>query len=192
MRYGIRSITMDDIAREMGVSKKTIYQLFSDKQEMVAEIVRTHCQETSCQMQEVENQTVNAVESLLIGTSHMRQQMSQMHPTFLYDLQKYMPGAWQTFVEFKERVIITTLEGNIRRGQAEGLFRADANPEVLARLRLEQVQMAFDPTIFPSDQFQLANVQEQFIMHYIRGLVTPRGLDFLEKAIVEKSNISLS
>lgn len=175
MRYGVRSVSMDDVARELGMSKKTLYQSFSNKDEMINEVAKAHIQMEKDQFQDIEARSANAIEELNNMTSCMRDMMKGLNPSLLFDLQKYHPTAWNVFLEFKMNFLLGQLERNIQRGLDEGYYREGINAKVLATLRIEQVQLVFDPKIFPQSEYNLIEVQLQVLDHFIYGLLSDKG-----------------
>jgi AcrR family transcriptional regulator len=175
-RFGVKSVTMDDIARELGVSKKTIYQHFPDKDEMVYQTVLLEMEKDQCEFETLRAGNYNAIERIMYGTEMMRLQFADMNPSLIYDIQKYHPRAWQVFQDHKHDFILNGIREELRQGVTEGLFRADLDVEVLARLRLEQFELGFNHQVYPAGQFTLVQVQLAFADHFIRGIVTEKGL----------------
>jgi TetR/AcrR family transcriptional regulator, cholesterol catabolism regulator len=180
LQYGFRSISMDDIARHLGVSKKTIYQIFEDKDEIVCEVATRHFnREKELCRERIFDQAENPVHELLQVSRHIKTSTANVNPAVMFDLQKYHPKAWQIFKEFKQGFILETLKRNLNEGIKEGLYRPEINVEVIARLRLEQVQLAFDANAFPPTEFNFFDIQLEFLDHFIRGIVTEKGLQLL-------------
>jgi len=175
LRFGVRSVSMDDIARHLGISKKTIYQYFRDKDELVTEIASNYLEEDKKTYQAVMDAASNAIEESFACTQCLRKQLEQMNPSLLFDLQKYHPGAWQAYLEYKNGFIKSGIIKNIERGISEGYFRPDINPEIIATFRLEQVQLAFDEDLFPKNKFEISTVQLHLFEHFIQGLLTEKG-----------------
>ena len=175
MRFGVRSVTMDEVARELGMSKKTLYQSFSNKDELVVEVSKLHIQMEREQFEEVEKSASDAIDELYRITSCLRKMMQGLNPSLLFDLQKYHPDAWQMFLNFKHDFIKTAVARNVKNGIDEGNYRKEINPEVMARMRMEQVQAVFDPKVFPSQEFDLVEVQLQVLDHFIHGLLSDQG-----------------
>jgi TetR/AcrR family transcriptional regulator, cholesterol catabolism regulator len=189
-RYGIRSVTMDDIARDLGISKKTIYQYFADKEEMVMEVTKAAFDEQRCEWEAVTNMARDAVHELMLAAEHIEKAFRSMNPNLLYDLRKYHPASWDIYVQHKDSHFYQQVVSNLRRGVAEGYYRKEIQVEVIAKLRMEQVQMGFDPKVFPPDRYALADVQLQLLDHFIHGIVTLKGyslvVQYKKEAHVEK------
>jgi AcrR family transcriptional regulator len=179
MRYGCKSVTMDDIARHLAVSKKTIYQFFRDKDEVVSTFAwnQFDC-EKGC-MKEIMETAKDAVDETMLISRHMRETFSKINPSLLYDMQKYHAKAWEAYADYKQSFVADHIRNNLRRGVAEGLYREDIDVEILARLRLEMIQMALDPRIFPPSRFAIIDIQMQMMELFVRGIATKKGFDLL-------------
>jgi AcrR family transcriptional regulator len=179
LKYGVRSISMDDIARELAISKKTIYQFFSDKNEIVVLITKQYLLEQKEKFDRIQIGASNAIEKLYRATLHARDIFEAINPSVLFDIKKYYTDAWVLYLDheknFMFKVTISILEEGIR----EGLFRSDINPRILATLRMEEIKLAFDRIIFPDDAFNFQEVQLQILEHFFYGIVTEKGYALL-------------
>lgn len=180
-KYGIRSVSMDDIARHLSVSKKTIYQYYKDKNEIVNLSLKLHMDMNKMEYDEIFVDSSNAIEELANVSKCMRKGFTDMNPSLLYDLQKYHPKSWKLWMDFKNEYIKNQVQENLHKGIKEGYYRKEINPEVLARLRVEQVQLAFDESVFPKSQFNFKELQLMFFDHFVHGIVTPKGKELYEK-----------
>jgi AcrR family transcriptional regulator len=181
-KYGIKSVTMDDIAKHLGMSKKTIYQFFTDKNEVILTLIEKTMSVNRCDFDEIANHSKNAVDEILELMKHLGKMFSKMNPNLFYDMQKYHPEAWQAFRDFKEKYIFEKVENNIRKGIEEGLFRKDLKIKIIARLRLEQLELALQPNAFPPEEFNLAEVQMTLLEHYLHGIATIKGHRLINKS----------
>ena len=107
--------------------------------------------------------------------------VQNLNPSLLFDLQKYHPDAWNLFLDFKHNFIRTTVADNIERGISEGNYRVEINPDVMSRMRMEQVQAAFDNKVFPPSEFDIVEVQMQILDHFIHGLLSEKGRQLYSK-----------
>lgn len=177
-RYGIRSVTMDDIARDLGISKRTIYQHYSDKEAILALVIEEEIRSQKCEMEKLEELAENPIEEAMYATVQMQETLADMNPTLLYDLKKYYPNAWELFQTYKYEYIIRNMRDNLLKGIEMGLYRPDIDVEVLALLRVEQIVLAFDPTVYPSKRFNMMHVQTQFLNHFLRGILSEKGFEY--------------
>lgn len=180
IRFGFKRVTMDDIAREMAISKKTIYQFFKDKNEIVCSATEYHLQKEHNEIMLLEEQSENVIEYLVKLSKQMRGHIKAVHPGAFQDLKKHFPEGWGIFIRYKKEVFLKSIEKTIRRGVEEGYFRADISPDILAVMRMEQIQMSWDESLFPRAQYDFTEVQMQILRHFISGLLTEKGRDLLK------------
>ena len=175
LRHGIKSVSMDDIAADLAMSKKTLYKTFTNKDEIVLGVVTTHLTQAQGECTRVASTAADAVQEMLNISAWADQQFSNIHPSIFYDLKKYHPAAWALFSAHKNAFILDQITQNLRRGMAEGLFRADLDVDVLARLNLAQIELAFDPELYPPTQFAPIRVNKVFDEHFLLGVATLKG-----------------
>ncbi|HNQ11578.1 MAG TPA: helix-turn-helix domain-containing protein [Bacteroidia bacterium] len=182
-QYGIRSVTMDDIASHLGMSKKTIYQYFPDKNKIVVELNDKLMGEHECRLIEIKNNAKNAIDEIISIMTYLRAFISEIHPAVFFDMQKYHEEAWKKYLNFKECCMIKMVEDNLKWGQEEGLYRKDMDINIIAIMRLHQVQMAFDQNVFSPKRFKLENVQMQMLSHFMHGITTLKGHKLINKLL---------
>lgn len=180
-KAGIKSVTMDDIARHLGISKKTIYQFFTDKNELVIALVRKRMQDDECQMKDIMEQSSDVIERMLNMMKCSEDIFSRINPILIHDLQKYHPEAWAVFQQFKSGVVIRTLEQLLSEGVTQGYIRTDIDVKVMARMRMHQVELGFNTSVFPLAEFSPWQVQYQFLEHFNYGICTLEGYKLLEQ-----------
>ncbi len=181
LRYGIKSITMDDIASHLSISKKTIYQHFQDKDDLVITVTDAHMIREQSEIDAIIKESENAIDEMMRISQFIRANMVNMNPSVLFDLQKYHPKAFQKFAEHKEACIFKTVVDNMVKGKEQGYYRKEVNETILAKLRMEQIQLAFNPQVFPPTAFNLLEVQMEFFWHFVMGIVTPEGAQLIEQ-----------
>jgi AcrR family transcriptional regulator len=180
-QHGIRTITMDDIATSLGISKKTIYLYYHDKSQLVKSFTESELKHQEKDMQTIQKTSTDPVEEILNMMTYLENFFNRVNPAVFYDLQKYHPQSWNSFKIFKEKCIIGFVEDNLRRGIQQELYRRDLKTKVLARLRIEEVEMGFNTVVFPQDKFNLTEVQITLIDHFLHGIVTMKGFKLIEK-----------
>lgn len=185
-RYGIKSVTMDDVAAELGISKKTIYQHFADKDEIVYQVVQLELEKDQCEYEELDKVSENTIEKIMRSADMMRVQFAAMNPSLIFDVKKYHPRAWRIFQEHKQKFLLESIRQDLLRGIQEGLFRPDLNVEILSRLRMEEIEMGFDYQLFPPDKFNLLDIQLVFLDHFIRGILSEHGVVIYESYLYKQ------
>ncbi len=187
-RLGIRSVSMDDISRQLGMSKKTIYQYFKDKDDIVTNYCCWHRKTHTEKLKSIAEDSPSALHELLALTEYMRESLSKMNPGLLHDLHKYHPTGYSVIQDHKSLDVMPGIIKSIQRGIDEGYYRSDINVLVLAKLRLEEVEMAFNPLVFPPSKFVMAEVQQQLMEHFFRGLLTLEGTKAFEALRLAQPN----
>lgn len=180
-RYGIKSVTMDQIAREAGMSKKTIYQEFSDKKQLVYETFSQELTANACKMMQIEDDVDGIIEHLIAFSKFLRERFTDMHPLILNEIKRFYPESWELFEKFKEEHALANLENLLEKGKALGYFRKEINSRLLAMMRLEQISFLFDPVKFNPVRINLGEMQFQIFEHFLYGIFTDRGRDAYEE-----------
>jgi AcrR family transcriptional regulator len=176
MRNGIKSVSMDDIATDMAISKKTLYKWFENKDQIVQASMSRHLTGTQCDCTAMIQAATSAIDELFRMMEWTKQEFSNVNPGIFYDLQKFHPVTWQLWQAHKNEFILTQIVQNLHRGIAEGLFRADLDVDVIARLRLAQIEMQFDSDLYPPRQFgHHERVSQALLEHFMLGVATIKG-----------------
>lgn len=175
LRFGIKSVTMDDIAKHLAMSKKTIYQFFRDKDEVVHSLMQQKIAEDERDFTAIAEKSAHVVEEVFNCMHQMHAIFSQVNPNIFYDLQKYHPKSWELFLTFKISFVIRQVEQSLERGKKDGYVREDVNSTILARLRMEEIEMGLNPKVYPSDKFKILDVQLALTEHFLYGVCTLKG-----------------
>ena len=181
LQAGIKSVTMDDIARHLGMSKKTIYHFFSDKNELVIALVKKKLQEDEDQINAIIDSSVNVIEEMIGMMKCSEEIFSRINPIVIHDMQKYHPEAWAEFQRFKADVLVSKLEQLLTKGIKEGFIRPELDVKILAKMRVNQVEVGFNTNIFPIAQFSTWKVQYQLLEHFNYGICTIKGHKLLDE-----------
>lgn len=188
-RYGIKSVTMDDVARELSISKKTLYEQFEDKSGLIR-IVIEH--EFSCQKKKFNLEDLhpnNALEEVFLIFKHYSQMLKEQYPSFEFDLKKYYPEIYADLkTERRKRMLHNTLE-NIVRGKEEGLYRSDLHEQIIAKLNVLRIECLIDSDLFSNEELFSQEFALEMFLYHLHGIVSEKGSKFLEQHIQELKNI---
>lgn len=132
-------------------------------------------------METIRSESSNPVQELLSAMNSMSKMMNKIRPTVFYDMQKYYPSAWMKFKEFKNKRLTDYVEANLRQGIETGLYRENLDIKIMARLRLEEVELGFNPEVFPPEKFNIPEVQIAMMDHFLHGIVTLKGHRLINK-----------
>ncbi|MGB0402470.1 MAG: TetR/AcrR family transcriptional regulator [Salibacteraceae bacterium] len=180
MKFGIRSVTMDDMARHLGVSKKTLYKYFKDKKDLVLKGMEFHQMNEQCAMEECFVDGINAIDENFAISQIIMDQIQNIHPSVMYDLEKYYPETQAKFDEYKKTVVKSWVESNIERGIQQGLFRDDLNIPILSAMYLQRMDAMMRSEDYPAD-VSLAEVYVEIFRYHIRGLASEKGVEYLKQ-----------
>ena len=175
-QYGFKSVTMDDISKKLGMSKKTIYQHFSDKDELVTILIKEKLEVHNCVMKNANDNSNDAVDEIFFTLESMNESLASMNPKLFYDLQKYHTKAWIFFREFKRKSIYQTINNNLLRGVEEGVYRPEINVEILTQLRLDQIDLIFSQhDEYTMNKYNISEIIVELSEHFLYGLCTDKG-----------------
>lgn len=187
-RYGIKSVTMDELARELSMSKRTLYEIFGDKNTLVKSTVELYIEQEKKDLQYIIENSADAINEVALISLHLKKVFMSLNPAVMFDLKKYHRDAHDLHEEFKEDCILNCISDNIERGKKEGYYRKDLRTDILTKMRLAQIETGFDPDVFPQSEFTLYDVHLQLFKHFILGMVTPEGYELFEKYNKEGEN----
>lgn len=189
MRLGIKSITMDDMARQLGVSKKTIYKYVKDKNDLVNKALAVHGEHEMCSIESICSKGLNAIDEIFEISQFVTEMLSTVHPSVHFDLEKYYPEAWNMAVQERQKQVFKCITENLEKGVKEGLYREDLKPEIIGRIYIAKLDVLFDGELFPPQQFNFAEVYLEYFRYHIRGIASQKGLQYLiEKVKKEQAN----
>src|SRR5690606_23034733 len=172
---------MDDVAKHLSISKKTIYQFFKDKDDLVATITFQYLEENAKVIQELADTALDPVDEVLKLSEFIKQSFENLGAAVLFDVEKFHPKAWKIFLEHQDKCLKNSLIENLRKGIEKGLYRPDIDLEIMSILKMEEIQLGFNPFKFPTQRFDLRKVQLQFIEHFLYGICTLKGHKLINK-----------
>jgi AcrR family transcriptional regulator len=181
VKYGIRSITMDMIAEHLGVSKRTIYENFKDKDELLNSCINAAMLDHRARNDKIILSSSNIIEATFRFIENSITIIKSINPAFFYDIRKYYPGIWSSKIKENDaRNLNRTIE-LLNKGIDENLFREDINVEIIAKLILEQFSLLSNRDIFPENEYSMIVVFENIVINFIRGIATEEGLKMINK-----------
>merc|ERR1711907_268702 len=167
MRLGIKSVTMDDLARELGISKKTIYKYFDDKSDLVRSIVQMKTEMDQAICMNCINQNGNAIDDLIQVSKLIAEHVGNINPTVIFDVKKYHPDAWQLMDNHRWDFVLNMISSNVEKGIRENLYRSDLNAEIIGRSYVASIDTLFNSDIFPWPKFTFQAIYSEMIRFHI-------------------------
>lgn len=176
---GFKNVTMDDISRHVGISKKTLYELFKHKDELVEAVVQFVIENNTCQIENTAQIGKNAIEHNIHMMLYLDRFVGGMNPVCFLDLQRYYPVAFQLLTKHRTQFVEQSILQNLRQGIEEGLYRPDIDVAIIARYRTESVFLVIQQQWFDHHDFDASRINSQIFIHYLYGLCTLKGHDVL-------------
>jgi len=184
-KFGIKSLTMDDIARQLGMSKKTLYLSFSNKKDLVKKVVEHKVLDIECGMDMVCAEGDNAIDELMGIGKKMNESLSDAHPSIMYDIQKYYPQAWKVLLSHKEEFAFNKMLANLKRGIEEGLYRDNLNPEVITKAYMVMTEAMMANQLALPGKFNFQQLHLELMRYHIRGIANSKGREYLKNQFKE-------
>jgi TetR/AcrR family transcriptional regulator, cholesterol catabolism regulator len=172
---------MDDIARLAGVSKKKLYELFTDKDDLVhaAVVYMIDCHQTM--FDKTMQAEVNAIEQLISIISIMQEMVHGMNLVCFMDLQRYYPRAFQYLENHRHKTMLNDITTNLKQGIEEGLYREDINVDIISAFRMESVMMIFHTSLYKQNKYDIVKVNNELFAHYMYGIASVKGHKLINK-----------
>jgi AcrR family transcriptional regulator len=182
-KYGLKSITMDDLCRELGISKKTLYQHVSDKQDLIRKVIEYEKDMQREAMEKMFRSEMNAIDELMHVNRQIHLSQSIHSPTFYFDLKKYYPSIYNEWVDYKRKKMHDLIIRNLEKGIAEGLFRKDMDAIVISKLHVARVEMLHTSGIIDEDERSMGRFIDEIFKYHIHGICNDEGLKYFRKQL---------
>ena len=174
---------MDDIAASIGISKRTVYETFKDKTELVHTCLKRLMQVQDKKNQEIISGSANVIEAIFLFMQEGIKAMNAINPVFFVDMKKYYLPIWKLLHDENKEKAYRMTHTMLRKGVNEGLFRKDINISIVSKLFHEQANLVSDDHIFPREEFVLSEVYQNLIINFTRGISTNKGIDIIDKIL---------
>ena len=190
LRNGVKHVTMDDIANQLGMSKKTIYQFYKDKDALVMAVVNFELEEQSSKCQRTQDTADNAVHEMFMLLEDIQQMFKNMNPMTMNEIAKYYPEAFARIQNHKDEFMHQIIKTNLIKGIEQGVYRKEIDPEILSIYRLETSFVPFNPQLYPFSKFDIGKVTIQIIENFIYGVMSLKGIELMEKYKLQEATIA--
>ena len=188
LKYGIKSVTMDDVSRELAISKKTLYQYVKDKTELVEKVIELEIEYHGKYFQDLFSRGLSAIDELFEVQKHVSEMIKNHNPSQDYDLKKYYPDLFQRINKIRRERMYNYILENLRKGKREGLYRNELNEEIIAKVQLLRIEKTFDTEIFTAEEMASAKIFYEVFIYHLRGIASEKGLEELQRKLNELKN----
>ncbi len=183
LNLGFKSVTMDDLAHEMGISKKTIYSHFKNKTDLVQQTAMTMSNFITCGIDNIVASQKNPIEELYEIKRFIMVHLKDEKSSPLYQLQKYYPKIHSSLKKIQFECTHRCVADNVKRGMALGIYRDNLNVEFVSRIYFTGITSIKDNNMFPTEIFKKVELLDNYLEYHLRGIVTPKGRKILNSII---------
>jgi AcrR family transcriptional regulator len=187
-QYGIKSLTMDDVAHELGMSKKTLYQYVNDKDDLVNQVVKMHLHDEELKCKQVFECANNPIGEIIEVMKMQYKNHGKINSSALFDLKKYHPESFNEFLSFKERIIKPFLIKNIKRGIIIEIYHDDLDVECTAQIYMHLLDFSSKPDLVGFGS--IAKMMSELMKYHLYSITSTKGRKILSKEL-EKFNIEI-
>jgi TetR/AcrR family transcriptional regulator, cholesterol catabolism regulator len=179
-KYGIKSITLDDLCKELGISKKTIYQFITDKKDLIRKVVDYEITIQHNSYKKMVSSDINAIDELLYVNRQIHENQGIHNPVFYYDLKKYYPDIYKEWMKYKRARMYELIHRNLEKGIAEGLYRKEMDAAVISRLHMARAEMMHSSDIIDEKEFGTSHFINEIFRYHIHGICNEQGLAYFK------------
>jgi AcrR family transcriptional regulator len=188
IRCGIKSTTMDDLAKGLGISKKTLYEKVPNKAALIEKMVHQHIREEKKALALIRSQASNAVEEMVLIAQHVILMLRQVSPNTAYEIRKYYWESWKKLDKLNQEHILGVIRQNLKDGIAQGYYRSELAVDIISKNYVTLSAALIDETIFPAQLFSPEKVFKETIRYHLGGITTPKGWELCERYIKKLDN----
>jgi AcrR family transcriptional regulator len=181
LKYGVRSVTMDDIAAELGIGKNTIYKFFESKDALVENFVERTIQENEDTCKTFVGKNNDPIIELFFTMLYAQKLYQNLNTAILQELEKNHHKAYLAVKQYQEGFVFQAIKTSIERGVKQHLYQDDFNPAMMSRFFLESLLLISDNSIFSATDYNTTDLYEEIIGHLIGGIATPVGTDLINQ-----------
>ena len=175
MRYGVKSVTMDDLSRALGISKKTLYQYVDNKKDLLNKVLTFFITRERDIMKAIRERASDAIEEIFLISRHVNKTLQSLNPAAMYDLQKYYGEQFMLMRSLNDQMIYSIIKNNLEQGKEEGLYRNNFDSNIIAKLYVHKADLIIDNNIFPLKEYDLTKVHKEFVLYHLNAIVSSEG-----------------
>ncbi|OFY55426.1 MAG: hypothetical protein A2X22_11205 [Bacteroidetes bacterium GWF2_49_14] len=180
-KFGIKSVTMDDVSHELGISKKTLYECIEDKSELVKHVMQMVYKFHGDKLEAIANSGLTAIEELMEVNKYMTGMVKELNPTLLYDLRKYYPSLFTELMEGQRRRMHEAIRKNLEKGQEQGLYRKEMNIDIISKLHMTRMEYRFSHDSFILNDIDSGQVMREIFIYHLHGIANEKGIKILNE-----------
>ena len=179
-RYGIKSVTMDDVAKHLGISKKTLYEFFIDKEDLIKQVLMQDYDLKLQSFLKIEQKNLNSIEELFEVYKMITEIFKDYNPSVEYDVKKYYPSLFIQLREVKRTRMFELSKKNMEKGKRDGFFRSELNVSLIARLHVFRVENLLGSGLFSVEELTAFRTFHELFVYHLYGILSQRGREYMD------------
>lgn len=185
-KYAIKSVTMDYVARELSISKKTLYKFVANKNKLVEKVILSEMELAGKKHESIKEMKLNSIEELFEVSKMMNERLKNHNPALFFDLRKYYPALFKEVIKIKREKVYESVLNNLKKGIKEGLYRKEVNPDIIAKIYVSRMEQSYDNSIFSIAEVTSIEVFNEVLIYHLHGICNEKGLKILYENLEEK------
>jgi AcrR family transcriptional regulator len=190
MKYGVKSVTMDEMSRQLGISKKTLYQFVKDKNDLVEQCMLLRNEDEKQKIEVIVSKTDDAIKQMLHISQLITSELQQIHPSIFFDLAKYHPSVMKMMDKHKDEFICGCIEQNLVNGINQGVYRKNLNPKVISAIYAGMIDLMLSGELMSESKLNAEEVYSEMFRYHIRGCANEQGLEYLIELVKIDNSLS--
>lgn len=180
--FGIKSVSMEDISKELKISKKTLYQYVNNKTDLLQKVIDYQFTKDEDNIVQVITKDYNAIDTLIEVSRLINEELKEFKPNIImFDLKKYYPDILEYLIDKKRRYFYDYIKKNLEQGIKEGLYRDDLNIDLITKLYIRKMEDMHDPDGFLNGNVSFEKIFEVMFDNHIRGIANEKGINYYEE-----------
>jgi AcrR family transcriptional regulator len=183
LQAGVKSINMDDVSTHLGISKKTLYKIVSNKADLVKQAFTLHQSSFISMIEAIKTKNTNPIDEIFEIDQQLCVMLKNRPPLLISNLKKYYPEVWNILDTIRKENIYDCVSQNIDLGIKQGFYRGSINVNIIAKLMINTVEAIVDDELFPLTEYNFKNILQENRVYHIRGIATQKGINYLENKL---------
>ena len=181
MTQSVKSVTMDQVAKSLQMSKKTLYKYVTDKKDLVKKTMEFAIQQDCCDVETVLDEHLNAIDALIKIDHVVSAKLEHVDKNRISELKQYYPEAWMVLHTHLNNYVYNCMLDNMKSGIEEGYYRKNIDPVIITRLYVYRMTDIFDALIFPEDEYTPSRIDKEYMRYHIHGIASEKGIKYIEE-----------
>lgn len=179
MSIGVRTVTMDDLASNLGMSKKTLYKFIRNKAELIKCCIQAEISKSAIEVNQIKLTSKDAIEEMMLIGQMVIESVKRFNANTIIELRKFYSESWEMVEQHHHDFVLMNIKNNLLRGIKEGLYRPEINVDIIARLYVGKSQFLLEVNDFGGQTYNPSDLYMEFFSYHIHGIASSKGIEKL-------------